>query len=651
MSKHLPPKEKKPIIDSDMRRLPRIMTGKRIKARVHSDFGFTKRNIIETTLAIVLYTAACFTHFEGWIKLAVFAVPFVAAAYTVVIRAIEEISAGEYLDDSVMIIAASIAAFAITQFNAGAAVMVLYRVCKLLEAAAYTTSDKIYDKINMRLPDGLNVETQDGLENIFPQDAERGMVFVVEPGEMIALDGVIIEGMSAVDISMLTGGDETVTVSRGDKICAGSINVSAPLRIRVTKLFEDCTVSRMCSALNNAQKYKSKHEKIVERFERIYTPVLAAAGLLAAVIPPIFNGEWRSWIGRGIILLLLSNTAAISATTALSYLGAVAAAAKNGVVIKGTRFVEALYRAKTMVFNKTGTITEGKYFIIDIVPSCMAEEDLLCLAALAEQESEHRIAKAIKDACAGFNVDAQDGCKMETIPGRGVSTIVRGRHIYVGNAALLEEHSIHCAVPRRAGTAIHIALNDKYCGYIILSDKVRDGAFDALEELRVLGVRETVMLTADVRSVARPVAASLNFEMVKPELTPEGKISATEYLLATKPERTSLAYVCDMVGDAEALERADVGVSLAALNCENAVEAADVLIMADDLKLLPAAVRVCKLASEAAIENSLLFVAERLLLVILALCGVLPIIAAAVVDLVCTALMFINTYRNILKKY
>ncbi len=651
MSKHLPPKEKKPIIDSDMRRLPRIMTGKRIKARVHSDFGFTKRNIIETTLAIVLYTAACFTHFEGWIKLAVFAVPFVAAAYTVVIRAIEEISAGEYLDDSVMIIAASIAAFAITQFNAGAAVMVLYRVCKLLEAAAYTTSDKIYDKMNMRLPDGLNVETQDGLENIFPQDAERGMVFVVEPGEMIALDGVIIEGMSAVDISMLTGGDETVTVSRGDKICAGSINVSAPLRIRVTKLFEDCTVSRMCSALNNAQKYKSKHEKIVERFVRIYTPVLAAAGLLAAVIPPIFNGEWRSWIGRGIILLLLSNTAAISATTALSYLGAVAAAAKNGVVIKGTRFVEALYRAKTMVFNKTGTITEGKYSIIDIVPSCMAEEDLLCLAALAEQESEHRIAKAIKDACAGFNVDAQDGCKMETIPGRGVSTIVRGRHIYVGNAALLEEHSIHCAVPRRAGTAIHIALNDKYCGYIILSDKVRDGAFDALEELRVLGVRETVMLTADVRSVARPVAASLNFEMVKPELTPEGKISATEYLLATKPERTSLAYVCDMVGDAEALERADVGVSLAALNCENAVEAADVLIMADDLKLLPDAVRVCKLASEAAIENSLLFVAERLLLVILALCGVLPIIAAAVVDLVCTALMFINTYRNILKKY
>lgn len=651
MSKHLPPKEKKPIIDSDKLRLPRVITGKRVKARVHSDFGFTKRNIIETAVAIALYTAACFTHFDGWIKLAVFAVPFAAAAYTVVIRAIEEISAGEYLDDSVLIIAASVAAFAIMQFNAGAAIMVLYRVCKLLEAAAYSISDKIYDKMNMRLPDGLNVETQDGLENIFPQDAERGMIFVVEPGEMIALDGVIIEGMSAVDISMLTGGDETVTVSKGDRVRAGSINVSAPLRIRVTKLFEDCTVARMCGALNNAQKYKSKHEKIIERFERIYTPVLAATGLLAAVVPPIFNGEWRSWIGRGIILLILSNTAAISATTALSYLGAVAAAAKRGVVIKGTRFVEALYRAKTMVFNKTGTITEGKYSIIDVVPSCMTEEDLLCLAALAEQKSEHRIAKAIKDACAGFNVDAQDECKMETIPGRGVSTIVRGRHIYVGNAALLEEHSIHCSVPRRAGTAIHVALNDKYCGYIILSDKVRDGAFDALEELRVLGVRETVMLTADVRSVARPVAASLNFEMVKPELTPEGKISATEYLLATKPERTSLAYVCDMVGDAEALERADVGVSLAALSSENAIEAADVLIMADDLKLLPTAVRVCKLASEAAIENSLLFAAERILLVILALCGALPIIAAAVVDLVCTALMFINTFRNILKKY
>lgn len=475
MSKHLPPKEKKTIIDTDKLRLPNIMSGKRVKARVHSDFGFTKRNIIETALALALYIAACFTHFEGWIKLAVFAVPFVAAAYTVVIRAVEEISAGEYFDDSVLIIVASVAAFAIMQFNAGAAVIVLYRICKLLEAAASKTCAKIYDKMNMRLPDGLNVETQDGLENILPQDAEVGMVFAVEPGEMIALDGVIVDGMSAVDISMLTGSDETVTVSKGDKICAGSINISAPLRVRATKLFEDCTVARMCDALNSVQKYKSKHEKIIERFERIYTPVLAAAGLLVAVIPPIFNGEWRSWIGRGIILLLLSNTAAISATTALSYLGAVAASAKSGIVIKGTRFVEALYRAKTMVFNKTGTITEGKYSIIDVVPSNMSEEDLLCLAAVAEQKSEHRIAKAIKDACAGFNIDAQDECKTETIPGRGVSTIVRGRHIYVGNAALLEEHSIHCAVPRRAGTAIHVALNDKYCGYIILADKVREG--------------------------------------------------------------------------------------------------------------------------------------------------------------------------------
>lgn len=651
MSKHLPPKENKHLKEQEPKRPRRIMDDSRAAAKIHPDFGLTKRNIIETALSFALYIAACFTHFEGWVKLAVFAVPFAAAVYTVLLRAIEEISFGDYFDDSVLIIVASVAAFAIMQFNVGAAIMVLYRISKLLEAFAAATRGKMYDAMNMRLPQSIRVEVGGDIEEMLPQEAETGEIFVVDPGEMVALDGVVVEGMSSLDTYALTGEEESITVSVGDKICSGCVNVSAPLRVRAEKIFADSYITRTSDALCSTQKYKSGHEKLVGRFERIYTPLLTAVALLIAVLPPIFNGEWRLWIGRGIILLILSNTAALSVLTSLGYLAAVAVAAKNGITIKGTRFVEALFRARTVVLNKTGTITEGKYTVIDVAPRSMTDYDLLCIAAVAEHNSEHPIAKSIRAASCGYDGGIQEEIKTETIPGRGISTVVHGKHIYVGNAALLEEHSIHCDVPRRAGTAIHVALNDKYCGYIVLTDKVREGAFDALEELRVLGVKETVMLTADVRSVARPVAASLNFEMVKPELMPEAKISAVEYLLATKPERTSLAYVCDKASDAEVLERADVGVALAALGCDEALDCADVLLLADNIKALPAAVRICKQATEAALQNSLLFLAERLLLIILALTGLVPILAAAIIDLVCSALMFANTYRNIIKKY
>lgn len=651
MSKHLPPKENKHLKEQEPKRPRRIQEDSYTAAKIHPDFGFTKRNIIETALALALYIGACFTHFDGWIKLAVFAVPFVAAAYTVLLRAIEEVSLGDFFDDSILILISSIAAFAIMQFNVGAAIMALYRVSKLLEAAAVNTSSKMYDAMNMRLPQSIRVEVGGNIEEMLPQEAEVGEIFAVDPGEMIALDGVVVEGMSALDTYALTGEEESIAVSVGDKICAGCVNVSAPLRVRVEEIFADSYITRTSDALNSAQKYKSEHEKLLGRFERIYTPVLTAAALLVALLPPIFNGEWRLWIGRGIILLILANTAALSVLTSLGYLGAVAVSARNGITIKGTRFVEALYRAKTVVLNKTGTITEGKYTVIDVAARGMTDYDLLCIAAVAEQNSKHPIAKAIRAASGGFNSGSREKIKTETIPGRGISSVVRGKHIYVGNAALLEEHSIHCDVPRRAGTAIHVALNDKYCGYIVLTDKVRDGAFDALEELRVLGVRETVMLTADVRSVARPVASSLNFEMVKPELMPEAKISAVEYLLATKPERTSLAYVCDKASDADVLERADVGVALAALGCDEALDCADVLLLADNIKALPTAVRICKQASEAALQNSVFFLAERLILIVLALSGLVPILPAAIIDLVCSALMFANTYRNIIKKY
>ena len=651
MSKHLQQKERH-LKMPEIRKPRRAAKANRLAAREHPDFGFTKRNIIETLLSAALYIGACFTHFDGWISLAVFAVPFLAAVYTVAVRAAEEAAAGDYLNESILVIAAAIAAFALGQFSAGSVVMVLYRVGRLLEAAAVNTSRKIYAEMKKRLPDSINVETEAGLEKMHPQEAGVDDIFVAAPGEMLALDGIVIEGMSSLDISMLTGETENITVAPGSRAISGCINVSAPLRIRAETIFAESTAAKICAALENVQKYKSNHEKYIERFERIYTPAAAAMALLIALLPPIFNGEWRTWISRGVVILVLSNTAALSVTAALSYLGASAIAAKCGIVIKGTRFVEALSRAKTMVFNKTGTITEGKYTVLDVVPrDKMTDYELLCIAAAAEQRSEHPIAKAICAACGGFEREVEGEVKTENIPGRGVSSVVRGKHVYVGNAALLEEHGIHCDIPKRGGAAIHVAVDDVYCGYIIVSDRVREGAFDCLEELRVLGVQNTVMLTSDVRSIARPVAASLNFEMVKPELMPEGKVSAVEYLRATKPDRTSLAYICDRASDADVLERADVGVTLAAIGSDAAFDSADVLIMADELRKLPESVRICRQAADAAWQNSAVFAGARLLLLILGVSGALSISGAAAADFIVSVLMFANSYRTIFRKY
>ncbi len=286
----------------------------------------------------------------------------------------------------------------------------------------------------------------------------------------------------------------------------------------------------------------------------------------------------------------------------------------------------------------------------DVVPKGVTDYELLLIAARAEQYSDHPIGRAICAACGSFERDARETVKTEIIPGRGISTVVRGMHIYVGNAALLEEHAIHCDIPRRGGAAIHVARNDSYCGYFVMNDRVREGAFDAMEELRVMGVRNTVLLTDDVRSVARTVASSLNFEMVKPEQTPESKVSAVEYLLATKPEHSALAVVCDRASDTEAMERADVGISLASLGSAAALSSADVLIMADDLRRLPEAVRTAKNAYDSARQNALAFAGVRLLLVILAVCGAVSAFPAVAADMAASVLILANAYRTVHKK-
>lgn len=652
MSKHYPQKEtKQRHMKPDAPKRPARAAASPTLMHAQTDLGLEKASLIQDGAAFALFVAACILRVEGWVVLAVFAVPLLAALYGVLMRAIEQLAAGNYLDDSIPAIVAAVAVFAAGDYRGGAALMLLYRAAKLIEAFCHKLAGKMCDEMKIPMPDEVLIENERGLlEKTELEKVAVGDIMAVAEGDILALDGVVVKGMSALDPSPLTDSSESYTVARGSRVFSGCVNIDAPLRIRVTRNFHDSFARRIADISEDAARYKSGYEKRVDKFAAVFTPLVSAAALVLAVLPPILTGEWRAWICRAGVLLALGNTAVYSAVSALGFLGGVATSARRGVVIKGTRFVEALARTKTMIFNKTGTISEGRCTIVDIEPVGLTDYDLLLTAARAEQYSPHPVARAICAACGSFERDSRESVKTESIPGRGISTLVRGDHIYVGNAALLEEHGVHCEVPRRGGAAIHVAVNSKYCGYFIVSDKVREGAFDALEELRVLGVKNTVLLTGDVRSIARPVASSLNFDMVKPELTPESKVSAVEYILATKPERSSLAVVCDHASDLEALERADVGISIASLGSQAALNSADVLIMADELSRLPIAVRMAKLTYHASMQNAAIFVLGRCLLIALAVSGVFSAFTAAVFELVLSAALFANVYRTIYNK-
>lgn len=652
MSKHYPQKEiKQRHMKPDAPKRPVRTAASPTLMHAQTDLGLEKASLIQAAVAFVLFIAACILRVEGWVRLAVFAVPLLVALYGVLMRAVEQLVAGNYLDDSIPAIIAAVAVFAAGDYCGGAAVMLLYRVAKLVEALCQRLSRKMCDAMRPILPDEALVENDRGLlERVEVEKVAVGDIMAVAEGDVLALDGIVVKGMSALDPSPLTDSAESYTVARGSRVFSGCVNIDAPLRVRVTRNFHDSFAQRVCEIAEEAPRYKSGYEKRVEKITAVYTPLVSVAAVLIAVLPPIFSGEWGAWITRAGVLLALGNTAVFSAVSAMGFLGGVAVASRHGVVIKGTRFVESLARTKTMIFNKTGTITEGRCIVVDVEPVGMTDYDLLLTAARAEQYSPHPFARAICAACGSFERDPRDSVKSESIPGRGISTVVRGDHIYVGNAALLEEHGVHCEVPRRGGAAIHVAVNGKYCGYFIISDKVREGAFDALEELRVLGVKNTVLLTGDVRSVSRPVASSLNFDMVKPELTPESKVSAVEYILATKPEHSSLAVVCDHASDLEALERADVGISIASLGSRAALDSADVLIMADELSRLPNTVRMAKLSYHAAMQNAVAFALIRALLIALTVSGVFSSVTAVVFELVLSAALFGNAYRTVYNK-
>ena len=603
----------------------------------------TARDIAVPILAAVITAGLWIVPTEGWIRGCSFLVPYLIAGFDVFLKALERISEKEPLSEALLCTLASAAAFAIGEYIAAVLILLLFRLCQMVESYAVRRGRKQLSQLMSIRPDSANVETAEGILSVTPDYVNVGDIILIGPGERIPLDGVVIDGISTIDRSPLAGKTEAVAVTAGYRVLSGCINITSPIKVRVDRSYADSTVSRILELAEKAPENKSRQEKLIGVFGKYFTPAVLAAAVIMAIVPPIFNGEWLEYIRRASVFLLTACPGSMVISVPLAYFGGVGCAAENGVLIKGFSYLESLGNADTFVFEKTGTITEGRFSVTDVFPESIGERELLGIAATAEMYSQHPIARSLRQT-SSFIAEPQN-VRAEAIPGRGVRAYIGNKEILVGNAALLGENGIGYKVPNRSGTAVHVAVDGRYCGHILVSDKVRRGAFDALENMRIQGVKKTVMLTGDVLSVARPLGSKLNFDMLKAELLPEDKLAAVDYLISNKGGIGTVAFLGDGVNDAPILARADVGVVMGALGCDEAFDNADVLIMDETIGKLPVAVKVARFTQLIVKENTGLALISKFAVLALGAFGIVPIAVAALAETAVLTASLINSLR------
>ena len=655
-NKHLKAKEKQERSLPDLRELIKNLLNKDLKAlgmekvrRRRHQRGFTAPEVIQIAASSVLMMLVWLIPTTGWLRALTFAAAAIFAGFPIILDAVESVINGELFESDVLMTLGAVVAFCIGEYPTAIFIMIIHRVALAVEAFALSEKQRYLDGIMSVLPREACLETAEGTERTAPENVNVGDIVIVSPGEKIPLDGVVTEGMSSLDSSPLTAETAPRTVAPGSVAVSGCINLSNTIKLRVMRPFEESTVYCALDMIGTEGKKRSDTEKQAFGAARLVTPLVLLLGVLVAVIPPLVSGGgWTEWIRRGILFFCLSSSISLTASVPLAFLGGLGSAARWGIFANGGVCLEKLSKAETFVFEKTGAITEGRFTVTDVVATRMSEKELLAIAAAAESCSKHPIAQALRLACEDELPEDDSVLEIEELPGQGVSALIGGRHVVVGNSLILNDLEIEIKNPPRSGTVIYVLVDGVYAGHIQLTDKVKDGAFDAIEGLRANGVANTVMFTGDVRAVARSVAASLNFDMVKPELTPKAKISAVEYLMATKGSGTSLAFVCAGTSDLPAMERADVGIAMGALRYGNALTAADVSVMGDDIRRLPLALRIARSVRRTALNVILVSLAAKGALLLLGALGIASIWFAMLCELIVlcyTVLLSLRTFK------
>lgn len=629
-----------------------------------------KKRLYKIIISAILFVIALLVIFPNiWINRAIYVFSYLIVGFEILKKAVRNIKRGKVFDENFLMSVATIGAFAIGEFPEAVAVMLFYQIGELFQDFAVDKSRKSISSLMDIRPDYANV-LRDGKEGkIDPDEVKIGELIIVKPGEKIPLDGVVEEGTSFVDTKALTGEPMPKKVCKDDEVLSGCINLEGILKIKTTKKYDDSTVSKILELVENASSKKSKSEKFITKFAKYYTPIVVIIAVILAVVPPLIikGSTFSEWIYRALSFLVVSCPCALVISIPLSFFGGIGGASKNGILIKGSNYLEALANMETIVFDKTGTLTEGVFDVQKIEPVGLTEEELLEIATLAEWYSNHPIAKSIKKA---YNKNAEEIKikDVKEISGKGIIAKIeevtdeenafikngggnsKEKQVLVGNEKLMEEYNISFEKSKEIGTILYIAIDGAFSGTILISDKIKEDSVKAIYLIKKNGVKQTIMLTGDKKEIAEHISKEIGIDKVHSELLPDGKTKKMEQLLKEKTQNKKIAYVGDGINDAPVLALADIGIAMGALGSDSAIEAADVVIMTDEPSKINTAIKIAKKTMKIVRENIVFAIFVKILVLALSALGIATMWAAVFADVGVSVIAILNSLRMLSKK-
>ena len=616
-----------------------------------------KKMLARIIISAVLLIALNFIPVEGWLRFVCYMVPYFVIGYDILIKAGKGIINRQVTDENFLMSVATVGAIALALYEGSGdyteaiAVMLFYQIGEWFQSYAVGKSRRNISELMDIRPDYANIESDGKLEKVDPDEVEIGTVIVVQPGEKVPIDGVIVEGESTLNTAALTGESLPRDAKVGDEIISGCINMTGLLKIRTTKEFGESTVSKILDLVENASSRKSRSEDFISRFARIYTPAVCGSALVLAVIPPLIRmfgmglaGDWETWIYRALTFLVASCPCALVISIPLSFFAGIGGASREGVLVKGSNYLETLSKTRTVVFDKTGTLTKGVFEVNGIHHSPYDEAKLVEYAALAESASSHPISKSLQ-AAYGKDIDRSRVTDIKELSGMGVTAVVDGHNVAAGNDKLMDSLGVNYINCHSVGTIIHMAIDGKYAGHIVISDVIKPHSAEAIAELKRAGVRETVMLTGDAKRVGENVAAQLGIDHAYCELLPSDKVEKVEELISAKDDKAKLAFVGDGINDAPVLSRADIGIAMGAMGSDAAIEAADVVLMDDDPLKISKAIKISRKCLRIVYENIMFAIVIKLLCLVFVAFGAANMWLAIFADVGVMVLAVLNAIR------
>ena len=614
-----------------------------------------KKMLIRIIIAAVLIVVFSLLPAEGYLRFGLFMIPYLVIGYDILKKAFKGILNKQVFDENFLMAVATVGAILLGDYSEGVAVMLFYQIGELFQSYAVGKSRRNISELMDIRPDYANIEKDGALEQVDPDEVEIGTIIVVQPGEKVPIDGVITEGTSTLNTSALTGESLPRDAKAGDEVISGCINMTGLLKIRTTKEFGESTVSKILELVENSSSRKSKSENFISKFAKYYTPAVCYGALALAIIPPIVllimgrPAMWGDWIYRALTFLVISCPCALVISIPLSFFAGIGGASNQGVLVKGSNYLETLAQTKYVVFDKTGTMTQGVFEVSGIHHSEMPDEKLLEYAALAECSSSHPISKSLQKAY-GKPIDRNRVTDIEEISGNGVIAKVDGVSVAAGNTKLMDRLGIAYQDCHHVGTVVHMAVDGKYAGHILISDIIKPHAKEAIAELKKAGISKTVMLTGDSKRVADQVAKELGIQEVYSELLPADKVSKVEELLHQKTEKDKLAFVGDGINDAPVLSRADIGIAMGALGSDAAIEAADIVLMDDDPLKISKAIKIARKCIRIVYENIYFAIGIKILCLILGALGIANMWMAIFADVGVMIIAVLNAIRTLFVK-